>query len=111
MMWTRPVNRGKKWRGVCKVLVPVWFIFAIGPGAMLSSSAFSFAGFPPIWSWQIAWWIYSIVMMWALCFKAEFSTETPYMLEEAEKQHAMANGQISPTNQRSDQHEKGRLDR
>jgi len=87
-----PSESGKKWRSACKVLVPIWFIFAIGPGAMLSSSAFSFAGFPAIWSWQIAWWIYSIVMMWAMCFKAEFSTETPYMLEEAEKQHAMAMG-------------------
>ena len=67
------------------MLVPIWFIFAIGPGIMLSSKAFSFAGFPHIWSWQIVWWIFGIVMMWALCFKAEMSTETTYMLEEAEK--------------------------
>ncbi len=82
-----PSPAGRKWRNACKVLVPVWFIFAIGPGALLSSFAFSFAGFPHIWSWQIAWWIFAIFMMWALCFKAEFSTETEYMLEEAEKTH------------------------
>ena len=80
-----PSANGKKWRKVCKVIVPVWFVFAIGPGALLSSTAFSFAGFPHIWSWQIAWWIFGIIMMWALCFKAELSTETDYMLEEAEK--------------------------
>jgi len=80
-----PSPAGKKWRKACKVIVPTWFIFAVGPGALLSSKAFSFAGFPPIWSWQIAWWIFGIVMMWALCFKAELSTETEYMLEEAEK--------------------------
>jgi Na+/proline symporter len=80
-----PSASGKQWRKVCKVLVPIWFIFAIGPGALLSSKAFSFAGFPAIWSWQIAWWIFGIIMMWALCFKAELSTETQYMLEEAEK--------------------------
>lgn len=80
-----PSENGRKWRNACKVIVPIWFIFAIGPGAIFSSTAFSFCGFPAIWSWQIAWWIYSIFMMWALCFKAEFSTETPYMLEEAEK--------------------------
>jgi SSS family solute:Na+ symporter len=31
-------------------------------------------GFPPLWSWQITWWILGIVMMWALCFKAEMAT-------------------------------------
>jgi hypothetical protein len=82
-----PSRSGRKWRNACKVMVPVWFIFAIGPGALLSSTAFSFAGFPHIWSWQIVWWIFAIFMMWALCFKAELSTETQYMLEEAEKTH------------------------
>ncbi len=80
-----PSPTGRKWRQACKVIVPVWFIFAIGPGALLSGKAFSFAGFPHIWSWQIAWLIFGIVMMWALCLKAELSTETACMLEEAEK--------------------------
>lgn len=80
-----PSESGRKWRNICKVLVPVWFFFAIGPGVVLSGKAFSFAGFPAIWSWQIAWWIYGLFMMWALCFKAELATETPAMLERAEK--------------------------
>jgi Na+/proline symporter len=80
-----PSATGRKWRSVCKFAVPVWVVFAVGPGVLLSGSAFSISGFPAIWSWQIVWWILSIVMMWALCFKAEFSTENEYMLERAEK--------------------------
>ena len=80
-----PSENGIKWRKICKVLVPIWVFFAIGPGVLLSSKAFTFAGFPHIWAWQIAWWIFAIFMMYALCFKAEFSTETPLMLERAEK--------------------------
>jgi Na+/proline symporter len=84
-----PSESGRKWRSACKVLVPLWVFFAIGPGILLSSSAFSFSGFSPIWSWQIAWWIYAIFMMWALCFKAEFSTETPSMVERADKEQML----------------------
>jgi SSS family solute:Na+ symporter len=84
-----PSENGRKWRNICKVLVPVWFFFGIGPGALLSSGAFSFAGFNYIWSWQIAWWIYSIFMMWALCFKAELSTEMPDMVERADKEQML----------------------
>jgi hypothetical protein len=69
-----------------KWVVPVWYLFAIGPACIWGNSAFSFAGFPPLWSWQIAWWILGIVMMWALCFKAEMSTCTQTMLERAEKE-------------------------
>ena len=81
-----PSESGRKWRSFCKILVPIWFFFAIGPGVLLSSKAFSISGFLPIWSWQIVWWIYSIFMMWALCFKAELSTETQSMVERAEKE-------------------------
>lgn len=81
-----PTENGKRWRNICKVLVPIWFFFAIGPGALLSSKAFSFGGFPHIWSWQIAWWIYAIVMMWALCFKGEMSTTNEVQIERADKE-------------------------
>jgi SSS family solute:Na+ symporter len=69
-----PSESGKKWRGIMKIATPVWYFFAIGPACILGNNAFSFAGFTPIWSWQIAWWILGIIMMWALCFKAEMST-------------------------------------
>ena len=79
-----PTESGRKWRNACKVIVPIWFFFGIGPGVLFSSTAYSFAGFNHIWSWQISWWIFAIFMMWALCFKAEFSTIIGDMLRRVE---------------------------
>lgn len=79
-----PGPSGRAWRNSMKIIVPVWYFFAIGPACILGNSAFSFAGFPPIWSWQIAWWIVGIVMMWGLCFKAEMSTITDEQIQRAE---------------------------
>ncbi|MFO7707681.1 MAG: sodium:solute symporter family protein [Desulfobacterales bacterium] len=81
-----PSPSGRTWRSAMKWAVPIWYFFAIGPACIWGNSAFSFAGFPPLWSWQIAWWILGIVLMWALCFKAEMSTCTQTMLERAEKE-------------------------
>ena len=81
-----PSASGKQWRSVMKIATPVWYFFAIGPACILGNKAFSFAGFPPIWSWQIAWWILGIIMMWALCFKAEMSTTNEIQIERAEKE-------------------------
>jgi SSS family solute:Na+ symporter len=39
-----------------------------------------------LWSWQITWWILGIIMMWALCFKAEMSTTNEVQIERAEKE-------------------------
>ncbi len=80
-----PTPAGRTWRNAMKWVVPIWYFFAIGPACIWGNNAFSFAGFPPLWSWQIAWWILGIIMMWALCFKAEMSTCTQVMLERAEK--------------------------
>jgi Na+/proline symporter len=79
-----PSESGAKWRGIMKFVVPVWYFFAIGPACILGNNAFSFAGFPPLWSWQIAWWILGIVMMWALCFKAEMATTNATQIQRAE---------------------------
>ena len=54
------------------------------PALALANKAFSFCGFPAIWSWQIAWWIVGIVMMWALCFKAEMSTTSEEQIRRAD---------------------------
>ncbi|MCK4390098.1 MAG: sodium:solute symporter family protein [Desulfobacterales bacterium] len=81
-----PSENGKAWRKRMKVLVPIWYLFAIGPCCILGNSAFSFAGFPPLWSWQIAWWILGIIMMWALCFKAEMSTVTEQVIQQTEQE-------------------------
>ncbi|MCK4468434.1 MAG: sodium:solute symporter family protein, partial [Desulfobacterales bacterium] len=69
-----------------KIVVPAWYFFAIGPACILGNKAFSFAGFPHLWSWQIFWWILGVIMMWALCFKAEMSTTNEKQLERADKE-------------------------
>jgi hypothetical protein len=79
-----PSESGRKWRNAMKFLVPAWYVFAIGPLCILGNSAFSFAGFSPLWSWQIAWWLIGIVMMWALCFKAEMSTTSDEQIQRAD---------------------------
>jgi uncharacterized sodium:solute symporter family permease YidK len=81
-----PSESGKQWRKAMKIFVPVWYFFAIGPACILGNNAFSFSGFSPLWSWQIAWWIVGIVMMWALCFKAEMSTTNEIQIERANKE-------------------------
>ncbi len=81
-----PSEKGRQWRSVMKIVVPVWYFFAIGPACILGNSAFSFCGFPPLWSWQITWWILGIVMMWALCFKAEMATTNETQIERADKE-------------------------
>jgi hypothetical protein len=78
-----PTENGKKWRAWMKIIVPIWFLMALGPGVLIGNSAFSFCGFPPIWSWQIVWWILGIVMMWGLCFKAEMSTTSEEQIRRA----------------------------
>ncbi len=81
-----PSESGVKWRNIMKIAVPIWYFFAIGPACILGNKAFSFAGFPHLWSWQIFWWIAGIVMMWALCFKAEMATTSETQIERAEKE-------------------------
>jgi Na+/proline symporter len=79
-----PSENGKRWRSIMKVAVPVWYFFAIGPACILGNTAFSFCGFPELWSWQIVWWVLGVIMMWALCFKAEMSTTNETQIERAE---------------------------
>ena len=81
-----PTESGRKWRKTMKIVVPIWFFFAIGPACMLGNNAFSFAGFPSLWSWQIFWWILGIIMMWGLCFKAEMATTSDEQIERADKE-------------------------
>ena len=79
-----PSESGRKWRKAMKIIVPLWYFFAIGPACIFGNNAFSFAGFSPLWAWQIIWWILGIVMLWALCFKAEMATTTDEQIERAE---------------------------
>jgi SSS family solute:Na+ symporter len=81
-----PSESGAAWRKVMKIAVPLWYFFAIGPACILGNSAFRVGGYPPLWSWQIVWWTLGIVMMWALCFKAEMATTNEVQIERAEKE-------------------------
>ena len=77
----RPTER--KWRRVLWVVAPLWFIFAIGPGIVLGNDFVSFAGLPPVWAWQVTWWVIGLVMMWGLAFKAGLSRAWPQQIERA----------------------------
>jgi Na+/proline symporter len=60
----------------------VWFMFGIGPGAVIGNTIFCSSvdattwmfGIPSIWAWQILWWGLGVVMMWFLAYKMELST-------------------------------------
>jgi Na+/proline symporter len=82
----QPSESGRAWRNVMKIAVPLWYFFAIGPACILGNSAFSFSGFPPLWSWQIFWWTVGIIMMWALCFKAEMATTNEEQIRRADEE-------------------------
>ncbi|GAB4269959.1 MAG: hypothetical protein Kow0092_24200 [Deferrisomatales bacterium] len=65
------------------VITIVWLLFAIGPFAVLGNNFFFFNaadpatwpfGMPPLWLWQIVWWLLGCYMMWFLAYKLEFST-------------------------------------
>src|ERR671919_359250 len=80
----RPSESQKAWRKAMWVIVPLWYLFAIGPFAVWGNTAFSFLGFTPLWSWQIVWWLLGIIMMWALCFKAGLSFLGDAQIQRAE---------------------------
>ncbi|MCP4698676.1 MAG: sodium:solute symporter family protein [Gammaproteobacteria bacterium] len=60
----------------------VWFLFAVGPGAVIGNTLFGdpntpgewILGMPSIWIWQIIWWVLGVGMMWFLAYKMELST-------------------------------------
>jgi Na+/proline symporter len=67
---------------VAWIVTIVWFIFAIGPGAVIGNTIFGnptdsstwLFGMPSIWTWQIIWWALGVAMMWFLAYKMEMST-------------------------------------
>ena len=64
------------------IITIVWFMFAIGPFAVIGNSIFGnpntpetwFLGMPSIWIWQIIWWALGCYMMYFLAIKLEMST-------------------------------------
>ncbi len=67
----------ERWRKPVWILTLVWFLFAIGPFAVLGNEADPsrwILGIPTLWIWQIAWWVVGVVMMYLLAFRLEMST-------------------------------------
>lgn len=72
----------KKFVPIAWILTIVWFIFAIGSGAVIGNTLFGnpndattwVFGMPSIWVWQIIWWALGVAMMWMLAYKQEMST-------------------------------------
>lgn len=67
----------KRWKKPIWLLTVVWFLFAIGPFAVLGNEtnpANWIAGIPTAWVWQIAWWLIGCLMMYLLAFRMEMST-------------------------------------
>jgi len=64
------------------ILTIVWFIFAIGPGAVIGNTIFGnpndattwMFGMPSIWVWQIIWWFLGVCMMYMLAYHMQMST-------------------------------------
>jgi len=64
------------------ILTIVWFIFAIGPGAVVGNTIFGNPNdastwifrMPSIWVWQIIWWALGVGMMWMLAYHMQMST-------------------------------------
>ena len=92
----RPTESQKKWRTAMWLVVPVWYLFAIGPFAVLGNHSFSFLGFPPLWAWQIVWWLLGIIMMWALCFKAGLSFLGDAQIQRAERDTKIVVHEVAP---------------
>ena len=67
---------------VAWIITLLWFLFAIGPGAVIGNTIFGnpndastwIFGIPSIWAWQIIWWGLGVVMMWFLAYRMQLST-------------------------------------
>jgi len=77
----------KKWGVVAFVII--WALFAIGPFATIGNSLFGkinepdtwLFSIPPIWIWQILWWVIGVYMIYMLAYKMQFSTSPRYEIE------------------------------
>jgi Na+/proline symporter len=92
----RPTESQKAWRKAMWVIVPVWYLFAIGPFAVWGNFAFTFLNFPPLWAWQIVWWLLGVLMMWGLCFKAGLSFLGEAQIQRAERDTKIVVHEVAP---------------
>lgn len=83
----------RRWVPLAWILTVLWFIFAIGPGAVLGNTLFGdpnnppswWLGMPSIWIWQILWWALGVALLWFLAYYLEMATgPEPVRLSAAE---------------------------
>jgi Na+/proline symporter len=77
-----PANR--RWLvPIAWVVVIGWFIFAVGPGAVIGNDIFGAPhagpsgwvfGIPSIWAWQIIFWLLGIGLLWFLAYGMQMAT-------------------------------------
>jgi Na+/proline symporter len=68
----------------------LWFMLAIGPGAVIGNWIFGdpnrpdtwLFGLPSLWTWQLLFWLLGVGLMWFLAFKMELSTVPDREIEE-----------------------------
>jgi solute:Na+ symporter, SSS family len=81
-------SRGAKWS-----ITLLWVFFALGPGAILGNTFFSkpiftganiTVGAPSLWVWQIAFWIFGIMIVWWLAYRNRMSIISTETLREGE---------------------------
>lgn len=64
------------------LLTILWFVFAIGPGAVIGNTLFGdpnqpatwWLGLPSIWLWQVVGWALGVGLMWFLAYHMELAT-------------------------------------
>ena len=80
----------RRWIPLAWVLTILWFMFAIGPGAVIGNTLFGdpndpsswLLGIPSLWFWQLLGWLLGVGMMWFMAYYMEMAT--------APKQQVMA---------------------
>ena len=74
---TRLPEERRKWKTPVWILTVVWFLFAVGPFAVLGNETdptrWTF-GIPTLWVWQLVWWLIGCVVIYLLAFKLQMST-------------------------------------
>ena len=65
------------------VLTIAWFMFAVGPGAVIGNWIFGepdagrdgwLFGIPSIWAWQLIFWLLGVALLWFLAYRLEMAT-------------------------------------
>ena len=72
----------RRWVPLAWTVTILWFLFAIGPGAIIGNTLFGdpndpatwVLGIPSIWAWQLLGWALGVAMMWFLAYYLEMSS-------------------------------------